>query len=357
MRILIITGSFPPMKCGVGSYTQRLAIALAERRAVSVGILTDKDAANNTLSANFETYAVIKKWHFFELLKVIKCVLNFNPDIIHIQYPTQGYSGRMPMLLPLLMLLMGKKCLQTWHEPILDKSGMLLTFRMKELITVRKELMSILPRFIKQRLGSTKLIWIPTASLLPTVIQSEQCRLEIRKKFITNEGVLLVFYGFLAPLKGIEVLFEIVARTNYHLIHACDFDEIDEYHNMLLDRIKSLNISSRVNIIGFLPDEELSSVLSASDVAIFPFRDGFQAFNTSVDGAISHGLFVLTTSTMINGYSELKNIYYAKIGDINEMILAIQKYSKIRIPMIPSTDAWDIIADKHIRIYKEKISI
>ena len=356
MRILIITGSFPPMKCGVGSYTQRLAIALAERKGISVRVLTDNDAINSSLSAKYETYAIIKRWHFYELIKVIKCVINYNPDIIHIQYPTQGYSGRMPMLLPLLMLLMRRKSLQTWHEPILDRSGIFLTIGMRELITVRKELMSTIPPFIKHHLENTKLIWIPTASLLPTLTQTEQSRLSTRKKFIFKEGVLLVFYGFLAPLKGIEALLEIMVRTNYHLILACDFNENDEYHNKLLEKIKLLNILSRVNIIGFLPDEELSSVLSASDVAIFPFRDGFQAFNTSVDGAISHGLFVLTTSTLINGYDALKNIYYAKIGDIDEMIFAIQRYSKIRNPMIPSTDAWNYIVDKHIEIYKEKIS-
>jgi len=348
------------MKCGVGSYTQCLANALAERVGVKVGVLTNKDATHNPKNpkhANLEIYAVIKKWHIFELIKVIKCVANFNPDIIHIQYPTQGYSGRIPMFLPLVMLLLRKKCLQTWHEPILDKSGILLTIGMRVLITVRKELLSILPRFIIQQLKNTNIIWVPTASLLPTVAQSEEHRLEIRKKYITKGRVLLVFYGFLAPLKGIEALFEIVARTNYHLLLACDFNKADEYHNFLLDKIKSLGISSKINIIGFLPDEELSSVLSASDVAIFPFRNGFQAFNTSVDGAIAHGLFVLTTSTMKNGYDVLKNIYFAKVGDIDEMILAIQKYSKIRNPIMSSADTWDVIVDKHIEIYKEKISI
>ena len=45
IRVLLITGSYPPMKCGVGSYSQRLAMALADYSGVKVTVLTDKRAS------------------------------------------------------------------------------------------------------------------------------------------------------------------------------------------------------------------------------------------------------------------------------------------------------------------------
>ncbi len=44
MRVMLITGSFPPMHCGVGDYTCKLAAALAERADLCVTVLTSRGA-------------------------------------------------------------------------------------------------------------------------------------------------------------------------------------------------------------------------------------------------------------------------------------------------------------------------
>ncbi|MEQ1742443.1 MAG: glycosyltransferase [Candidatus Nitrotoga sp.] len=357
MRILIITGSYPPMKCGVGAYTQRLAMALAECKNVKVTVLTDKRASETIERNGVEVLSVIRSWRITELIHIAKCIMRFNPDIIHIQYPTQGYSGRAPMLIPLVMRLLCKHCVQTWHEPILGgRSSLLLTIGLEVLITVRKEMMTSIPKRTQRALRGTRIAWIPATSLLPTVMLSDEERSKIRHQYISNSEVLLSYYGFVAPLKGIEVLFEIVAKTNAQLLMACDFQPNDDYHRSLLDKIKTMGIGSLITIMGFLPEVQLATILAASDAVVLPFRDGGGAWNTTIDGVIAQGTFVLTTSLIASGYNEEKNVYFAKPGNVEEMIFSIQTYAGRRISSKPPISEWRNIAEQHLSIYKQLIT-
>ena len=352
LRVLLITGSYPPMKCGVGSYTKRLAVALAECEDVNVTVLTDERAKEAEKQKKVEVLSVIRGWRIAELIIILKHIKNIDPDIIHIQYPTQGYSGRMPLLLPFFMRLLGRTCVQTWHEP-LSRLGCYLSIRLNILITVKKEFMSSLPKLRQIALRKTKLVWIPAASLLPAVTLSDEDRDNIRNRYFQNVKLLLVFYGFLAPIKGVEALFEIVKKTNANLIFASDFNPVDNYHRDLLTNITAMGISSRISIAGFLPDVQLASILAAADAVVLPFRDGAKDWNTSIDGALAQGTFVLTTSLTVNGYDKKKNIYFAKPGNIDEMIESLQNYAGCRTLCKPAISEWQNIAKQHLKLYHE----
>jgi len=345
------------MRCGVGAYTQRLALALAELKDVKVTVLTDERAGPILERDGVEVLPVIRGWGITELAKVTKYVRRITPDVVHIQYPTQGYSGRMPALLPLLMRFLCKPCVQTWHEPVLGRGGGGQSIGLDVLITVREELMTKIPRLTQRALRNTRVSWIPAASLLPTVTLHDDERLKIRQQYVSDGEALLVYYGFVAPLKGIEVLLEIVAKTKAQLLMACDFQQSDSYHQSLLNLIYEMGIESRVTVVGFLPDEQLSCILAASDAVVFPFRDGALACNSTIDGAVAQGAFVLTTSLVDCGYNKDRNIYFAKPGNVEEMIASIQRYAGYRIPCKPSTSEWRSIAEQHLNIYKQLAAI
>ncbi len=357
MKVLLITGSYPPMKCGVGSYTQRLAKALAELKDIKVTVLTDKRASEAGKRDSVEVLPAIRGWGTAELIRVVKHIRRLAPDIVHIQSPTMGYPvGRMPTLLPLLIRFIGRPCVQTWHEPLPDKSGLWLALGSDALITVREELITDISRLTQIALRNTIVSWIPAASLLPTVILNDNERSEIRNQYASEGEVFLVYYGFMAPLKGIEVLLEIVAKINARLVMACDFHPYDNYHSSLLTRISKMGIASRITITGFLPDEQLSNILASCDAVVLPFRDGWQPCNSTIDGAVAQGSFVLTTSLADCGYNKDKNIYFAKPGNVEEMIASIQKHAGCRIPPKPSTSQWRNIAEQHLNIYNQLVT-
>jgi len=351
MRILVVTGSYPPMKCGVGAYTQRLVVALSGCEKVNVVVLTDVRARDFVEQAGLEVLPVISSWRFRNLLHIVKCVIQKKPDVIHFQYPTQGYNGSAVILLPMLFRILRVPCVQTWHEPRSGGNPWFLALGLDVLVSVRKELMPKLSAFIQRTHRKIKLVYIPAASLLPTVSLNDEDRLKIRNQYVSGNEILLSFYGFVAPLKGIEVLFDIVANTDSRLLMVCDFNLSNGYHKTLLNMIQVMGIESRVNIMGFLPDEQLATILAISDAAVFPFRDGAAAWNTSIDGAAVQGVFTLTTSQFESGYSEDKNTYYAKPGNLKEMIIAIHKHAGHRVSFKESKSVWQNIAEQHINIY------
>ena len=117
MRVLLVAGSFPPEQCGVGDYTEKLATALAALPDTEIGVLTTRSAKTSRIDG-VEILNKVIAWKFGELFALIGIIRAWRPDILHIQYPSQGFFYRhMPSVLPLLCRMLGIKVVQTWHEP------------------------------------------------------------------------------------------------------------------------------------------------------------------------------------------------------------------------------------------------
>src|ERR1700733_10933458 len=103
MRILLISGSLPPMKCGVGDYTASLARALGRCKNTSVAVLTDVAAPPVPPDLEFEVFPIADGWRMLDVFLIASTARRWRPDIVHVQYPTQGYGRRfLPWLLPTL---------------------------------------------------------------------------------------------------------------------------------------------------------------------------------------------------------------------------------------------------------------
>src|SRR5437870_7163602 len=140
MKILLITGSFPPMMCGVGNYTASLAEALGKLRDTKVAVLTDTKARmDSSHLINFELFPVAHEWKFSDLPQIFKVVQHWAPDVVHIQYPTQGYGDKwLPWILPLLLTLRWTPLVQTWHEHVpMGRWSLLLAIAPSGIIVVR----------------------------------------------------------------------------------------------------------------------------------------------------------------------------------------------------------------------------
>lgn len=358
MRILLVTGSYPPMKCGVGAYTQKLAKALALKGGVTVSVLTDKRAQGTEAIEGVKVHAEIRGWSLFDLVGVVLRVRRLRPDVVHFQYPTQGYAGKMAsFVVPMVLRLMGFPCVQTWHEPVLGLGGISLALGLDSLISVKRDLKDHQPAATNWMLRTKPFFWLAGAAMLPVIQLSEDERRIVRRRYTSDDAPwLLVFYGFVAPLKGLETLLDLVAQTGARLVLACDVRSEDVYHRTLLEKISSLKINSQVQITGFLPEKELAMLLSASDAAVFPFRDGAAEWNTSIDGAVAQGTFVLTTTKADSRYDKERHIFYAQVGSVPAMKAALEQYAGRRMSPRSSDAAWGRMADAHNNIYRELIA-
>ena len=364
MRILLITGSLPPMKCGIGDYTAQLAETLGRRSGVTVGVLTDVAAQPVPTGRSYEVLPVAHGWKMSDLPRIVRTVRRWRPDIVHTQYPTQGYGLRkLPFVLPLTLALFRFPIVQTWHEyyrqsGIVQIKGSLLNLANAllpgGLIVVRPNYKETMSGWYRWLIRHKQFRFIPNASVVPVAVPSDADRSAIRARFVSDSRALIAYFGFVYPAKGIERLFDIADPARHHLVLICDLVESDPYHQIILNRIRAADWADCVTVTGFQPAEEVSRLLAAADAAVFPFREGGGKWNTSLQGALAQGTFVVTTSREQHGYDATDNIYYARPDDVADMRQALNAHSgqrAIRTKPRQWVD-WDTIADDHLSLYE-----
>lgn len=362
MRILLVTGSLPPMRCGVGDYSLNLAKALIAEPELHVGILTSTLAKDAEQIARIEVFPVIKKWSFLEILKIIKNIRNWSPDIVHIQYPTQGYGNSfLPWILPLIAFLMGKKVVQTWHEGYSRRTAPKLFLKSivpSGLVFVRPQYEENLHPQLRWALRGKRTEFIPNASAIPRIDPGEYEKNGIRGNYLKRQNRLIVFFGFVYPHKGVELLFEIANSEEDQIVIAGEVDESGKYCQEILRRASTAEWLGKVTITGFLHSADIAILLTVADAVILPFRSGGGEWNTSIHGAVLNGTLVITTSLTKSGYDEKCNVYYAKVDDIQEMKSALANYAGIKRKYCSDIDQdeWIGIAKRHHLLYENMLT-
>lgn len=349
------------MKCGVGDYTKFIANALGERGDVSVAVLTDENARLHPPSPYFQVFPVAKGWKFTDMVPILKTIRYFSPDIVHIQFPTQGYGRKkLPWLLSIFLASLKIPIVQTWHEyyPMGGFMNIPNAIVAGGLVAVRPNYLEKMPSWFRWLNRKKRFRYIPSASPLPSVSLNEEERTAIRSRYVGKSKELVAYFGFVYPEKNIEALFEICDPRRHQLVLVCDLNPSDRYHSVILQKVHIEPWKQSVTITGFLPADEVARILAVADVVVLPFRDGGGSWNTSLLGAISQETFVLTTSREERGYNPSKNVYFAQPGNIDEMKNALEKYignKKINSSQ-DDTKGWNFISNEHVDFYKSIIS-
>ncbi|WP_422683914.1 glycosyltransferase [Candidatus Methylopumilus universalis] len=362
---MIITGSLPPMSCGVGDYTKRLAEELASDLNHEVIVLTSQGVFNDIFK--FKVLSEILNWSILESLKYILILKKNKPDLIHIQFPTQGYGrGLLPFFIPFINFIFRVKTVQTWHEVYSLKFLPLVFFKSifsGSIIITREKYSTYLSKFFRFFLFKKKFHYIAVASNLPPVNLSKHSFSEVKSFYQKNQSRLIVFFGFIYPNKGIELIFSIADPSKDQIVIAGNFGLNVDYNNQIHKLAFSKFWKGKVLITGSLPEIEASKLLSVADTIILPFRNGVTGggeSNGSIHAATTSGSFVITTSDEIEGYDKERNIYFAKIDDVSDMRYALEKYSSFK-NVLNSLEIfknqWLLIKTKHELVYSSIQSI
>ena len=354
MRILIVTGRYPPLKCGIGFYTRELSKSLS-LMGEHVSILSTFSSREPKKIHGVELLQGVKKWNFLSIFTVNKIIKKWKPDVIHVQFPTHAFFESISYsLIPILGFCLGKKIVMTWHESFSLSNFFkffLLSIVPSQIIVVRPNYKKLLP-FYKFLAIHKKFNFIPNTSSLPRVNLTFAQKEKLKKKYILGKNRLIVYFGFIYPHKGIENILKITNPKTDQIIIAADLDSENDYHKNLKNLIEQKE-NGNVSVIKYMPEIDLSGLLCIADTIILPFRLGGGEWNTSIHAAVSSGSFLLTTSVTTNGFKKNLNTYYSKIDNINEMRDALNKYSgtKNLVSVIP--DNWPKIGKKHIQVYNE----
>jgi glycosyltransferase involved in cell wall biosynthesis len=355
MRVLIVTGTYPPDKCGVGDYTYCLANALVVRPGMEVGVLTSTGSEIAADASLVTVFRAMPNWLIRNLLQVKQTVSKFRPDIVHIQYPTQRYTGRLPKILPLFARLIGIPVAQTWHEHFNGcvHLGWQNLLACDTLIYVRPDLPQRFPAWVRRLLGKTPVVYVPSASTIPVAsLNAEQVQ-DIKQK-LSGGKPIVCFFGFAHQNKGVERLFEIADPAKHHLVLICDLNDHEPYQAKILRIANQAPWAGKVTVTGFQSERRVGEILAAADAVVFPFPGGAGVWNTSLTAAKAAGAFTMATTqdTKLLGYNAQENIYFADCDGIPAMREALSKYLGTRREPLVGNE-WDRVAFAHEQKYRK----
>ena len=346
------------MHCGVGDYTGRLASALSRDVDTRVSVLTSAFDAPSTAAQGFEVLRAMQSWHAHAVAKFSEITRALDPDVIHIQFPTQGYDSvrglaaiafhsRFRCRVPVVVTL---------HEFLPRSLGRLerqihaLALLASKIVAVRPGYFENLSWFMKALVGRDKVRFIPNASSVPQVNLSAAERASLKRSISSGSAQLVAFFGFSYPHKGVDLLFRIADPARHHLVLIGELSPADVYHRQLLALAESAEWRGRVTTTGFVDNVKAAQLLAAADAAVFPYRVGGGIWNSSLHAATDQGTFALTTSKERNGYDAAANVYYARPGDVEEMRQALLRHQGVRKEP-GDRDAWIKIASLHKALY------
>ncbi len=328
----------------------------------AVGVLTSGQTHAEAQEDGVVIYRSIPDWSLRSTGALWRAIRSFRPDIVHVQYPTQGYqAGMLPWLVPAISRHCGARVVQTWHESFNRRD--LLKFLVQALIpsrivVVRKAYrVQFRPPF--GLLASLKHpVYINSASTLPTIRLSSSQLDSLQDRYQIGDRRLIVYFGFIHPLKRIEWLFDIAnPATDYVMIIGASDGQAD-----YLASIEELTLtdrwSGRSRVVGFIDPAEAAGLLQAADALVLPLQAGGGEWNTSILAGIQQGTFVLTTSTTASGYCPKTNVYSAKIDGKVEMKQALEKYAGTKRVVDEGADefGWASIAGRHLDLYRSMLS-
>ncbi len=386
MRILFVTGEFPPMQGGVGDYTREIALALHEQ-GCEVHVLTSTQAGP---APDLTIHPIVERWNWGCWGTVLDLVGRHQPDVVHIQYQAAAYAMHPAInLLPRRLARLGAGCprtVVTFHDlriPYLfPKAGPLRRGAVNELarrsdaaITTNREDFEAL----KEALDATEpeVSLIPIGSNITPRLPENFERDAWRARLGTGDGdFLLSFFGFINVRKGVDTLLQALdllatepqAPTRPLLLFvggrtgASDPTNV-AYLAQMEGTIAELGLAERVFWTGYVPPEEVSAGFLAADLCVLPYRDGVSFLHGTFHAALAHGVPILTTQprVLLPELVHGENVYLVPPDDPQALAGAIMELATapdLRLRLGTGAGAlaeqfrWDKIAADTLDLYR-----
>ncbi|MCR6513734.1 glycosyltransferase [Clostridium sp. LY3-2] len=363
MKICFIVGAFPNMKCGVGDYTHMLAKCLSEENDVEIITSSKVKFKNNDNTNRVKVHGIVDTWDYSSKKIILKKISDINPDIVHIQYPSDEYgkSFFINFLPRYIKKRVGCKVVQTVHEYLSyttkGKLRNLINYKNADnIVVVEKQYKPMIKSFGGVLSKNLPLKYIPISSNIPKSEINDTGISEIRERLNSKECILISFFGFINELKGIETLISSISELikkgeNIKLLILGELNLENEYHKKVLSLIENNNIKDNVIVTGFVESiHEVSDYLKSSDMSILPFRDGVSERNGSFLAAYSQDIPIITTS---NELQDFDGVFYVKPGDSKGIVNKYYEVKNSNEKYKRNIISWDDIKEEHIDIYKQ----
>lgn len=367
VRIVLITGSYPPMRCGIGDYTFQLVGAM-RNAGVEAAVLTSAGAGVGSEGSG--VHPVVRGWGIWRAIPVAIRVCRHRPHLVHVQYPTLGYGYRLgPHALVMLLRTMGVRVISTIHEfreaHPLRKLGLVPFFLWSNALVFTAEeeraaVANTLP--LLRRKLERKAYVIPVGSNIPVTARVVKS---------STQAPVASYFGLFYPGRQVEVVVRAFSKmAEVHPTVTFRFiGDVHPYHRAYFDEVRRVVDGAlprhRVEwVLGKRP-EEISVALAESDVCLLPYPDGASFRRTTLIAALSTGVAVITTKgdSTPRLLAESSSVLFAKNEDgMARMLLevlgdpALARRIGENGRALSKRFSWDQIVEAHLTVYERVTS-
>lgn len=327
LKLLVISGAFPPHSSGEAHHALQLSTRLA-RRGFTVTVLTTAGAAS---AESITVWPLMRDWSWRDLRRLARAVRSASPDIVLLMYIGWIYNDH-PMITyapTVTRLLVPRARFVTQFENVIGalpgrrgRAGQLAAlaaigaagawrvhhrfgtlFRDSHRIIALSEHHRLqLSRRLRGALESV--VVVPPPPLLILSPDTEETRQRGRQMLGVDERHFLVLYlGYIYPGKGVETLikaFGIVAKERPHArlgIVGGPLKGFEDYASELRRLPAKLGNEEKVRWAGAYSwdSSDGSTMLRGADVCVMPIGIGVALNNSSIGAAAAHGIPVVAT--------------------------------------------------------------
>ncbi len=410
MKVLVVSGEYPPMKGGVGRYTFNLVHALAKKSNIDVSVAISAAAAAaahaTTASAaspksNKVTLypGIVRKGDKQNSDHLLQLVSETKPDIVNIQYERGLYEVDTTIRHTIWRLVHGstldrfyRKCpvpiVSTLHTVFPEEEyrsyvkdralrkegrfgflpmplraairGWVMEQRYDLLLEVVKLSDGIISpaRTIKDIVRRGTVIYHGAEPNIE-VSSSANDKQQLRNEFgLPSDKMLLLAFGYAGSYKGFDVLGSLRLPDGWSLVVK------QTKHERGSEKPIDVRKSGDSNVIslhlGYLDDSTLSKLFFACDAIIFPYK--IVSISGVMFDALAHGLpFVASDLKFFKEFADMglgivcKRTTQSFERSISTLALKYDEY-KTTVEQFRSKLQWSNIANKHIEFFSGLIS-
>jgi glycosyltransferase involved in cell wall biosynthesis len=354
VRLLFVSGEYPPDIGGVGDYTHRLRGALAAQGWDSV-VLSRRD---------------VRRWDVRSLFAVLRGAPR--DGVVHIQYQAGAFDllgdvCLMPMLLR--QLRPAVRVVTTFHDVrvpyLFPGASRLRPAAVHFLARTSHAVIAADSRDVALLGGpSARHHHIAIGSNVPCLQPLGFDRADFRSKLgVEPDALVVVYFGLLNATKGLDLLLDafsrIVARCPNArlLLLGGEVGASDPTDRLTATRILA-RLDKRVIETGWLEPAALSAHLLAADVALLPYTDGASPRRGSLLACAEHRLPIVTTQPAAPEVAAAVHAVPPNASALSEAVLAVSDDAALAARLkdasrsLAEAVAWPSIAAAHRGMYE-----
>lgn len=356
--LLFISGEYPPDVGGVGDYTERLRAG-----AASLGW------HSRVLSRR-----QVRRWDARSLVWLVRTAPP--TGVVHIQYQAGAYDllGDVCLMPRLLRHVRPRvRVVTTFHDvraPFLfPKAGRWREQAVRLLARTSHAIVAADARDLAWLGGpSLRHHHVPIGSNVACAPPPGYDRPAFRAGLGLDPHTLVVaYFGLRNSSKGLDVLFDAFklvlaqAPNARLLLLGGEVGASDPTDRQTAAHIRQ-RLGERVLQTGWLPPEQLSACLLASDVALLPYADGASPRRGSLLACAEHGLPIVSTRPVAPEVADALIAVEPEAGRLAESVLnlgpASAEVARLResARALAARAAWPRIARAHVEIYEHLLS-